>query len=250
MNQAPFPAGTLVGPAPSLASGNQPFVISPVTPIRQGAARVLDVMRTTTAPVTVVAEVDMSRLKHLYEEAKPKFERDMGIRLTYTPFFARATVKALQAHPIMNSTFTPMGYVVPRYVNLGIATQTPGVVLIPTITNAQSKTVAQLAREIQSIGEKARVGKLEVGPDSATFVMTNTGRYGATLFGTPTIKPPNVGILAFETIQKRPVATSDDRVEVRPMMYLALTADHRAVDGSHMAAFLTEVKRCLETLSF
>lgn len=228
---------------------NSPFVVTPVSPVRQSAARVLDMGRHTTAPVTVVAEADCTNLKRLYDQAKPYWE-SQGVPLNLSAFFARATVKALQAHPIMNSLFTPGGYVTPRYVNLGIATQTPGVVLIPTIKNAETKSVVDLSREIDSIGERARLGQLITGMDDATFVMTNTGRYGTTLFGTPTIKPPNVGILAFEAIQKRPVATADDRVEVRPMIYLALTADHRAVDGADMAAFMGTVKRCIESASF
>lgn len=210
---------------------------------------VLNMMRQTTVPVTVVAEVDCTNLKRLYEEAK-RYWANWGVDITYSAFFARATVKALQAHPIMNSSVSTRGYLTPPYVNLGIATQTPGVVMIPTIKNAQTKSVVDLARELHSIGERARTGQLTLEMDDATFVMTNTGRYGTTLFGTPTIKPPNVGILAFESIQKRPVATADDRVEVRPMMYLSLTGDHRAVDGSDMAAFLGTVKQCLETNSF
>lgn len=227
----------------------QPYVVAPVSPIRHGAAMVLDRMRYTTAPVTVVAEVDCTNLQRLYEQLKPQYAQ-WGIPLTYTTFFARATVRALQMHPIMNSTYTPQGYVMPKFVNLGIATQTPGVVMIPTIANAQNKSIPELAREIHSIGERAQRGMLGPMGDNATFVITNTGRYGTTLFGTPTIKPPNVGILAFETIQKRPVATADDRVEVHPMMYLALTADHRAVDGSDMAAFIGTVKQSLEALQF
>lgn len=233
---------------PNLGQGS-PFVVTPVSPMRQSAAMVLDLMRHTTAPVTVVAEADCTNLKQLYDQAKPYWE-SQGVPLSLSAFFARATVKALQAHPIMNSRFTPRGYVIPQQINLGIATQTPGVVLIPTITNAQTKSVVDLSREIESISERARLGQLLPGIDDATFVMTNTGRYGSTLFGTPTIKPPNVGILAFESIQKRPVATPDDRVEVRPMMYLALTGDHRAVDGADMAAFIGTVKRCIETASF
>lgn len=233
----------------NLVGQGAPFTIVPVNPIRHGAARVLDLMRQTTAPVSVVTEVDCTNLKRLYGQLKPQYER-AGVPLTYTPLFARATVKALQANPIMNSTFTPMGYMVHRNVHLGIATQTPGVVLLPTIQFAETKSVPQLAQEVNTIAEKARTGRLLPLPENSTFVITNTGKYGQTLFGTPTIKPPNVGILAFETIQKRPVVTADDRIEVRPMMYIVLTADHKAVDGSQMAAFVGDVKKCIENVAF
>jgi 2-oxoglutarate dehydrogenase E2 component (dihydrolipoamide succinyltransferase) len=151
----------------------------------------------------------------------------------------------------MNATLTPQGYVIPRYVNLGVAMQAPGVVVIPTIHNTERKDIPTLAYELHLLGQRARAGQIR--PEEmidSTFAITNTGRYGATLFGTPTIKPPNVGILAFESITKRPVVTEGDRIEVRPMMYLALTADHRAVDGAEMIGFLGKVKASLESLSF
>ncbi len=223
------------------------FVTAPIHPARHSAARNLDYMRQTTAPVTVVAEVDSTNLQRLYEAAKAAAGRG-GVPISYTALFARATVKALQALPIMNSVYTPRGYVIPRFINLGIATQAPGVVMIPAVANAESKSVPQLSAEIEALAQQARSGR--IAPIDATFVITNTGRYGSTLFGTPTIKPPNTGILAFEAIKKRPVVTEGDRVEARPIMYLALTADHKAVDGGDMTTFVGKVKEILETCTF
>jgi pyruvate/2-oxoglutarate dehydrogenase complex dihydrolipoamide acyltransferase (E2) component len=218
--------------------------------MRIGAMQVLDQMKRTTAPVTVVGEVDMTNLIRLRSQIKPRFERQTGIKLTYTPFFARATVKALQAYPMLNGSLGSQGYVIPRRVDLGIATQAPGVVVIPTIFNAERKSVPALAHEIHVLGQRAKAGGIGPGDMNCTFVITNTGKYARSLFGAPTIKPPNTGILAFEAITKRPVVTEDDRIVVRPMMYLALTADHRAVDGAEMTGFLGKVTETLENLSF
>jgi len=230
--------------------GGPPFVTAPVSPMRLGAIQMLELMRFTTSPATAVAEVDVSNLQRLYDFIKPLFERQTGVPLTYTAFFARATVKALQAFPLLNAVLGPGGYVIPRYIHLAIATQAPGVVLLPTIHNAEQKNIPTLAHEIHQTGQRARAGFIGTLDADATFVITNTGRYGGTLFGTPTIKPPNTGILAFESITRRPVVVEDDRIEVRPMMYLALTADHRAVDRSVMDGFLGKVKESLETLAF
>jgi 2-oxoglutarate dehydrogenase E2 component (dihydrolipoamide succinyltransferase) len=253
---APLPAGGLPGATPEnpLAMGvpsGPPAIQVPVNPIRLGMAQSMDTMKNTSTPITVVAEVDASRLKALHDQFKPSFERDTGIPLTYMPFFARATALALQAHPIMNAMSTPQGYVIPRSVHLGIAMQVPGGILIPTVWNAESKQIPHLAKEIAEARQRAQAGLVR-GDETAgsTFVITNTGRYGQTLFGTPTIKPPNVGCLAFESIMKRPVVTEHDRIEARPMMYLALTADHRAVDGQDMTAFLGKVKQVLENVAF
>lgn len=207
-------------------------------------------MRRTATPVTVVAEVDMTNLKQLYDSVKSGFEHQTGVPLTYTAFFARATTEALMAYPLLNAVLRPNDYVIPRSIHLGIATQTPGVVLIPTIRNAEQKLIPLLAAEIHSLGQRARAGLIGPADMDSTFVITNTGKYSQSLFGTPTIKPPNTGILAFESIIKRPVVVEGDQIAVRPMMYLALTADHRAVDGADMVGFLGKVKETLEDLTF
>lgn len=213
--------------------------------------RNLEIARQSTAPVTVVAEVDVSRLQALRESAKQDFQRALGVPLTYLPFFMRATTRALQAFPLLNGVLTPTGFIIPRQINLGIAVQTAGGVLLPTIYSTERKSIAELARELYIQTQKARLGTL-TAPEMAnqTFVITNTGRWGQSLFGTPVIKPPNVGSLAFEAIVKRPVVVENDQIAVRPMMYIALTADHRAVDGREMVGFLDKVKESLENLQF
>ncbi|MDB4895463.1 MAG: hypothetical protein JWN15_1725 [Firmicutes bacterium] len=245
-----FPGGTADNPM-AMGMPGPPMVPVPINSVRMGTAQSMDMMRQNIAPITVVADVDVSNLKALHDWIKPSFEAQMGIALTYTPFFARATAVALQAVPIMNSIFSPQGHMVSRTVNLGIATQVPGGVMIPTIVGAEHKTIPDLAREIATIGQRARAGQLTpLDSIVASFVMTNTGKFGETMFGTPTIKPPNVGILAFEAIKKRAVALENDEIVARPVMHLALTADHRAVDGAEMAAFIGKVKQVLENLAF
>lgn len=246
-----LPGGTADNP---LAIGVTPAPAAltlPLNAVRQVTMRNLEISRQTTAPVSVVAEVDVSRLQALRERAKQEFQQALGAPLTYLPFFMRATTRALQAFPVLNGVLTPTGFIIPRQINLGFAVQTAGGVVLPTIYNTERKSAAELAREIFILSQKARMGIL-TAPEMAnqTFVITNTGRWGQSLFGTPVIKPPNVGSLAFEAIVKRPVVVENDQIAVRPMMYIVLTADHRAVDGREMVGFLGKVKESLENLQF
>lgn len=246
-----LPGGTWDNPLAIGRSAQPPVVTLPLSNLRQVSIHNLEAGVRSTAPVSVVAEVDVSRLQAARDYLKPQVEAMTGIPLTYTPFFVRATVQALQAYPIMNSMMTPQGFVIPRTVNIGIATQVPGGVLLPTIFRAETKSIMDLARELHSISERAPRGQISQQEMSGhTFCMTNPGRYGQTIFGTPIIKPPNVGILAFEAIKKRPVVLENDQILSRPMMYIVLTADHRAVDGAEMIGFTGKVKEILENLSF
>lgn len=246
-----LPGGTHDNPLAIGIAASPPVVTLPLTRLRQGSIQNLALSTQLTTPVTVVAEVDCTNLMFLRDRAKPQFEAATGVPLTYLPFFARATVRALQAYPLLNAMLTPHGYVIPREIHLGVATSVPGGVLIPTIWNAERKQIPELASEIHAQTTKARSGTLtDPEMSSSTFLITNTGRFGQTLFGTPVIKPPNVGTLAFEAITKRPVVAANDQIVARPMMYLTLTADHRAVDGAEMVGFIGKVKESLENLTF
>lgn len=245
-----MPGGTPENP---LAMGGPlypPAVTLPLSQMRRVSMLNLEHAQRTTAPVTVVAEVDATGLVSVRESLKPLAERHLGMPLTYLPFFAMATIRALKAYPIMNAMLTPQGFIIPRYIHLAVATSVPGGVLLPVVPNAERMGFWDLARAIYVQTQKARAGRLTPQELAGqTFVITNTGRWGATLFGTPIIQPPNVGILAFEAIKKRPVVTEDDQLAIRPMMYLALTADHRAVDGAEMIGFLAKVKEALEQVA-
>ncbi|MGE5673353.1 MAG: 2-oxo acid dehydrogenase subunit E2 [Mycobacterium leprae] len=244
-----LPGGTKENPLAIGVLPGPPFITTPLSHIRQVSIMNLEASRQSVVPVSIVAEVDASNLVAARAALKPQFERSFGIPLTYTPFFVRATTRALQAYPIMNSMLTPQGHIIPRQINIGVATQAPGGVLLPTIQNAESKGIGQVALELYRISQLAPTGQLGAWEmANQTFIITNTGRFGVTLFGTPVIKPPNVGILAFEAIKKQPVVLDDDRIVVRPMMYVVLTADHRAVDGVEMMGFIGKVKESLEKL--
>lgn len=244
-----LPGGTSENPLAIGGSPLPPVVSIPISHVRHVSAANLEMSRQTTAPVTVFAEVDCTNLKQAHDALKANFQLTTGIPLTYTAFFARATTKALQAFPMMNGTLTTQGHVIPRYIHLGVAVETPQGVFIPAIWNAESKSIGELARIISIQSRRARAGQIALDEMSGqTFVITNTGTFGKSLFGTPTIKPPNVGILSFEAILKRPVVDENDQVVAKPMMYMALTADHRAVDGGDMIGFLGKVKEYLETL--
>jgi pyruvate/2-oxoglutarate dehydrogenase complex dihydrolipoamide acyltransferase (E2) component len=246
-----LPGGTYDNPLAIGGSPHPPTVTLPLTRLRQQSIQNLEASRQMTAPVTVVAEVDCTNLKAYRDRWREPFQASTGVPLTYLPFFAHATARALKAYPLLNAMLTPQGYVIPRQVNLGIATSVPGGVVIPTIWNAESKRIPELARDIYQRTQLARAGRL---PDqemsSSTFLITNTGRWGNYLFGTPVIKPPNVGSAGFEPIIKRPVVGPNDQIVARPMMYLSLSADHRAVDGAEMVGFLGKVKEVLENLDF
>lgn len=245
-----LPGGTQDNPLAIGLSLDPPLLRMPLTHMRSATAMIMDHMRQTTAPVTVVAEVDVTNLKQLRDWLKPQFEAQTGIPLTYTPFFARATVIGLQAYPMMNASMTPTEYVIPRFIHLGVAIQVPGAVAVPYIAHAETKTIPELAQELYVLAQRARSGQISYHDMiGQTFVITNPGKYGKYLFGTPTIKPPNVGILSFEAIHKRPVVLDNDELAVRHMMYISATADHRAVDGADVAGFVGKVKEVLEHLT-
>lgn len=230
------------------APGGPPEVLLPLSLLRQTTVRHMQETVTTMAPVTVFAEVDMSAAAACRERMRSEVEARAGVPLTYMPLFIQATVTGLKACPILNAVLTEDGHRVPRTVHLGMATAVVGGVLMPILRHAETKSLTELAAEVHRLTEAARWGQM--GPadqTDPTFCITNQGRWGTTVFGTPTIRHPNAGILAFETVRRRPVVLGDDIV-ARPMMYLSLTFDHRAADGSDAAQFIGVVKDYLEGL--
>jgi len=243
-----LPGGTADNPLAMGGNPNPPLVTIPLNQLRQVSIRNLEQTRQSTVPVSVFGEVDCTNLISARERLKPLAEQRLGLKLTYLPFFARAVIKALQQNPIMNSALTATGHVIPRQINLGIATHVPGAVLIPTVMAAERLGFWDLARAIDLQTRKAKAGQLTLAEMALqTFVISNTGSFGGdSLFGTPVLLPTNTGSIAFETIRKRPVVMGNDQLVVRPMMYLSMTADHRSVDGSDMIRMLGRVKECLE----
>ncbi len=209
-----------------------------------------------SAQLTTVVEVDMTPIARLRDSAKADFAEREGVKLSFMPFLAKATVDALKAHPSLNASIDTEKGEVTYYdhENLGIAVDTEKGLLVPVLKEAGDLSVAGLARKIADLAERTRSNK--IGPDDlsgGTFTITNTGSRGA-LFDTPIINQPQVAILGTGAIVKRPVVIDDpnlgETIAVRHMMYLALTYDHRLVDGADAARFLVDVKQRLETGQF
>ena len=217
------------------------------------AARMVESLH-VSAQLTTVVEVDVTKIARLRERAKGEFETREGTKLGFLPFLALAAIEALQAHPSVNSSLDGDQITYHGFENLGVAVDTERGLLVPVINNAGDRTIADLARKIADLAERARTNM--ISPDElagSTFTLTNTGSRGA-LFDTPIINQPNVAILATGAIVKRPAVVRDDdgaeSIAIRSMLYLALSYDHRVVDGSDAARFLTTMKTRLEEGAF
>ncbi len=207
-----------------------------------------------SAQLTTVVEVDVTKVVKLRGQAKNDFLKREGVKLSFMPFFALAAVEALKQHPNVNSSIDGDQVVFHSQENLGIAVDTEKGLIVPVIKDAGDLNVAGLARKIADLAERTRTNK--IGPDElggGTFTLTNTGSRGA-LFDTPILNQPQVGILGTGSVVRRPVVMVDEdggeTIAIRSMVYLALTYDHRIVDGADAARFLSTVKARLEEASF
>ena len=212
--------------------------------MRKSIAEHMLISRQTSAHVTTVFEADVSRIVALRNEHKPIFERD-GVRLTYTPFFVAAVLGALKTFPLLNASLDGDKIVYHRDYNIGIAVALEGGLIVPVIQHADEKSFLGLARAVNDIGERARTKKLTPAEvQGGTFPLTNPGPFGG-LFGTPIINQPQVAVLGLGGIHKRPVVVNEG-IAVRSMVYLALSFDHRLIDGALGDQFMADVKRRLE----
>jgi 2-oxoglutarate dehydrogenase E2 component (dihydrolipoamide succinyltransferase) len=210
----------------------------------------------TSAQLTTVVEADVTAIARLRERAKAEFEAREGVKLSFLPFFALAAIEALKVHPKLNAVLDTQTSQITYHdaEHLGIAVDTDRGLLAPVIKNAGDLNIGGLARKIADLAQRTRAG--QVGPDElagGTFTLTNTGSRGA-LFDTPIINQPQVAILGTGTVVKRPVVVEDptlgEVIAVRSIVYLALTYDHRLIDGADAARFLTTVKNRLEEGAF
>ena len=205
--------------------------------------------RDTSVHVTAVMEVDMSKIHNFVEKNRNSFATE-GIKLTYLPFISFAVIKALKEFPLMNSSIEGKNILTKRFINLGIAVAVePNGLIVPNIKNAEEKSIRGLAKAIADIGLRARTKKL-VPEDvvNGTFSITNYGVFGS-LFGTPIINQPEVGILGVGAVTKKPVVfdvDGNDAIVIKPMMYLSLSHDHRLIDGMLGGKFLKSIKETLE----
>ena len=224
--------------------------------IRTVIARRMQESLHASAQLTTVVEVDVTKIAQLRERAKDEFLQRHGVKLSFLPFFALAAVEALQVYPVINATMDLEAQTItyPESENLGIAVDTERGLMVPVIHNAGDLNLAGLAKRIADLAERTRTNK--ISPDEiagATFTLTNTGSRGA-LFDTPIVPSPQSAMLGTGAVVKRPAVVTDPELgEVivpRSMVYLALSYDHRLIDGADAARFLTAVKRRLEAGNF
>ena len=198
-----------------------------------------------TAHLTTFNEIDMTVVEALRGRVKERIEKEHGVRLSFMPFFVRAACMALKQFPMVNARIDGDHIIYHHYVNLGIAVASDAGLVVPNIKDADRKGVIQIGREIVEVAKKARDGKLVMDDlTGGTFTITNGGVFGS-LLSTPIINFPQVGILGLHKIQDRAVVV-DGKIEVRPMMYVALSYDHRIIDGQQAVLFLVRVKELME----
>jgi 2-oxoglutarate dehydrogenase E2 component (dihydrolipoamide succinyltransferase) len=213
--------------------------------IRQRIAERLVAAQQSAAILTTFNEADLSAVMALRAKYKETFQKKHGVGLGFMSFFVRACVEALRAFPAVNARLDGADIVYHNYCNVGVAVSTERGLMVPVLRDAQDMTFAKIEKRIAELAEKARAGKIAVDDlQGGTFTITNGGVFGS-LLSTPLLNAPQTGILGMHTIQKRPVAI-DDQVVIRPMMYLALSYDHRLIDGREAVSFLVRVKECVE----
>jgi 2-oxoglutarate dehydrogenase E2 component (dihydrolipoamide succinyltransferase) len=245
----PPPAAAPSAPAPAAsrpAGGRAPRVeLVPMSPIRKKTAEHMILSKRTSAHVSTVFEVDMTRVDHLRRTHRQAWEERSGVRLTFMPFILKAVVDALKAFPIVNARVEGESIAYHRDINLGVAVALDWGLIVPVIHNADEKNLLGLARAVADLADRARAKKLQVHEvQGGTFTITNPGVFGS-LFGTPIINQPQVAILDVGAIEKRPVVR-DDAIAIRTMAYLSLTFDHRIVDGADADRFMAHIKTTLQ----
>src|SRR5436309_46261 len=241
------PAAPQVSPTPAAPRMvfTGPIETVAMTPMRRQIAEHMILSEHTSARVTTVFEVEMSRVSHLRTKSAAEFERRNGLKLTYTPFFVRAAVEAIKEFPIFNSSVEGTNIIYRRDVNIGIAVALETGLIVPVIKSADEKNFLGLARAVQDLAERARTKRLSVDDvQGGTFTITNPGVFGS-LFGTPIINQPQVAILGVGIIEKRAVVRAD-AIAIRSMVYLALSFDHRLVDGADADRFMAHLKQGLQ----
>jgi 2-oxoglutarate dehydrogenase E2 component (dihydrolipoamide succinyltransferase) len=230
---------------PAVPSAGERETREKMTTRRKRIAEHLLESQHSTAHLTTFNEVDMSAVMAVRDRLKERIEKEHGVKLTFMPFFAKAACMALQAYPRINAQVEGDSIVYKHYVNLGIAVASDQGLVVPVIKDADRMGMLQFSRELAATAKRARDGKLTMDDlTGGTFTITNGGVFGS-LVSTPILNSPQSGILGLHKIQERPVAL-DGQVVIRPMMYLALSYDHRIVEGQHAVLFLVRMKELLE----
>ncbi len=216
-----------------------------MTSLRRKLSERLVSVKNETAMLTTFNEVDMSRVMEMRTKLQNKFVEKYGLKLGFMSIFSKAVAEAMQFNPAINSQLNGDEIISPEFVDIGIAVQTPKGLMVPIIRNTESKTIAEIELELKALADKARTKKISVEElTGGTFTITNGGTFGS-LLSTPIINPPQSAILGMHNIVERPVAVNG-QVVIRPMMYVALSYDHRIIDGKDSVGFLVKVKELIE----
>lgn len=214
--------------------------------LRKKLSQRLVAVKNETAMLTTFNEVDMSEVMNLRSKYNKEFQEKYGVKLGFMSVFIKAASIALKVHPMVNSMIEGDDFVIPDYVDVSVAVQTPKGLMVPVIRNVESLSLSEIELHLKELAEKARTGKISLEEmTGGTFTITNGGVFGSML-STPLINPPQSGILGMHNIVERPVAVNG-KVEIRPMMYVALSYDHRIIDGKDSVGFLKKVKELIES---
>ncbi|WP_373058766.1 2-oxoglutarate dehydrogenase complex dihydrolipoyllysine-residue succinyltransferase [Gemmatimonas sp.] len=238
---APVPAA----PAAVVAPSGTRETREKMTTRRKRIAENLLLSQHQTAHLTTFNEIDMTVITALRERLKERVEKEQGVKLSYMPFFVKAACLALEAYPAVNAQIDGDTIVYKHYVNMGIAVASDAGLVVPNVKDADTKSIVQIGKDIAAVAKRARDGKLSMDDlTGGSFTITNGGVFGS-LLSTPIINYPQVAILGLHKTQDRPVAING-KVEIRPMMYVALSYDHRMIDGQQAVLFLVRFKELIE----
>lgn len=233
-------------PTPSITSSlSELEEVIPMTKLRQTIASRLKEVQNTAAILTTFNEVDMTKVLSIRERYQAKFQEKYGVKLGFMGFFAKACIEAIKEYPIINSEVRGSDIVYKKYINIGIAVATEKGLCVPVVKNAQDLSIPEIEMKILDLGTSARNDTLGIEDmQGGTFTITNGGIFGS-MMSTPILNPPQSAILGMHKIEKRPVAIND-KIEIRPMMYLALSYDHRIIDGAEAVSFLEFIRKCID----
>ena len=243
---APEPVPAKPAPSQQMVTDAKPTERIKMSRRRQTIAKRLKDVQDTAAILTTFNEVDMSAIMELRKKRKDSFHKEHDVKLGFMSFFTKAVVGALKAYPLLNAEIQGNEILMKKFYDIGIAVSAPDGLVVPVVRDADRLNFAEIEKEIGNLAVKARDSKLALSDlQGGTFTITNGGTFGS-LLSTPILNAPQVGILGMHSIQYRPVAIDQKTIEIRPMMYIALSYDHRIVDGKEAVSFLVKVKQMLE----
>ena len=245
---APAVAALIPAPSPAPAGGGRHEEVVTMSPLRKTIARRLIEAQSNAALLTTFNEVDMSAVMDLRKSYQEGFSAKHGTKLGFMSFFVKATIEALKAFPSVNAEVREQSVVYKNYFDIGVAVGGGKGLVVPVLRNAERLSFADIEKSIKDFGVRAQEGKIKLEElQGGTFTISNGGVYGS-LLSTPIVNPPQSGVLGLHKIEERAVVRGG-QIVIRPMMYLALTYDHRVVDGREAVSFLVRIKECMETPS-